>query len=209
MIDVLSAYFHPGFTRKRQDTMPLIKRYPNRKLYDTEAKQYITLDQIAEMIRAGHDVQVTDHESGEDLTTLTLSQVILDQEKRQSGFLPRSLMTDLIRSGGETLDYLLRSLQGSLPLGTTSLEERISKLVAAGTLTAEQARSVLKALQPGGDALAIDENIAHLLHRFNIPTGRDVDELREKLAILNAQLNDLTADPPPAVDEDTTATTSS
>jgi polyhydroxyalkanoate synthesis repressor PhaR len=190
--------------------MPLIKRYPNRKLYDTEAKQYITLEQIAEMIRAGHDVQITDHESGEDLTTLTLSQVILDQEKRQSGFLPRSLMTDLIRSGGETLDYLLRSLQGSLPLGTTPLEERISKLVAAGTLTAEQARSVLKALQPGGDALAIDENIAHLLHRFNIPTGRDVDELREKLAILNAQLNELTADPPPPVaDEDTTATTSS
>jgi polyhydroxyalkanoate synthesis repressor PhaR len=190
--------------------MPLIKRYPNRKLYDTEAKQYITLEQIAEMIRAGHDVQIRDHESGEDLTTLTLSQVILDQEKRQSGFLPRSLMTDLIRSGGETLDYLLRSLQGSLPLGTTSLEERISKLVAAGTLTAEQARSVLKALRPGGDALAIDENIAHLLHRFNIPTGRDVDELREKLAILNTQLNELTADPPPpATDEDTTATTSS
>jgi polyhydroxyalkanoate synthesis regulator phasin len=83
-------------------------------------------------------------------------------------------------------------------------------LVAAGTLTAEQGRSVLKALQPGGDALAIDENIAHLLHRFNIPTGRDVDELREKLAILNKQLNELTADPPPpALDEDTTTTTSS
>lgn len=186
--------------------MPLIKRYPNRKLYDTEAKQYITLEQIAEMIRAGHDVQVTDHETGEDLTTLTLSQVILDQEKRQSGFLPRSLMTDLIRSGGETLDYLLRSLQGSLPLATSSIEERISKLVAAGTLTAEQARSVLKALQPGADALALDENIAHLLHRFNIPTGRDVDELREKLATLNEQLDALAADPSPSAADEASST---
>jgi polyhydroxyalkanoate synthesis repressor PhaR len=190
--------------------MPLIKRYPNRKLYDTEAKQYITLEQIAEMIRAGHDVQVTDHERGEDLTTLTLSQVILDQEKRQSGFLPRSLMTDLIRSGGETLDYLLRTLQGSLPLASPGLDERISKLVTAGILTTEQARSVLKALQPGGDASALDENVAHLLHKFNIPTGRDVDELRQKLAILNQQLNELAADPPPpAADDDATATPSS
>jgi polyhydroxyalkanoate synthesis repressor PhaR len=190
--------------------MPLIKRYPNRKLYDTEAKQYITLEQIAEMIRAGHDVHVTDHESGEDLTTLTLSQVILDQEKRQAGFLPRSLMTDLIRSGGETLDYLLRSLQGSLPLGVAGLEERISKLVTAGILTAEQAKSVLKALQPGGDSTALDENVAHLLHRFNIPTSRDVDELREKLALLNEQLNDLTADPTLAAeDEERTSAPSS
>ena len=53
--------------------MPLIKRYPNRKLYDTEAKQYVTLEQIAELIRSGKDVQVIDHESGEDLTALTLS----------------------------------------------------------------------------------------------------------------------------------------
>lgn len=188
--------------------MPLIKRYPNRKLYDTEAKQYVTLEQIAQMIRAGHDVHVTDHESGEDLTTLTLSQIILDQEKRQAGFLPRSLMTDLIRSGGETLDFLLRSLQGSLPLGATGLEERISKLVAAGVLTAEQAKSVLKALQPGGDSSALDENMAHLLHRFNIPTSRDVDELREKLATLNEQLDTLTADPP-AADEDATPTSAS
>jgi polyhydroxyalkanoate synthesis repressor PhaR len=57
--------------------MPLIKRYPNRKLYDTEAKSYITLEGVAALIRNGEDVQVIDHESGEDLTTLTLTQIIL------------------------------------------------------------------------------------------------------------------------------------
>jgi len=68
--------------------MPVIKRYPNRKLYDTQAKQYITLDRIAELIREGTDIQVIDHASGEDITALTLSQVIFEQEKRQSGFYP-------------------------------------------------------------------------------------------------------------------------
>lgn len=174
--------------------MPLIKRYPNRKLYDTEAKQYITLEQIADMIRAGDDVQVIDYESGEDLTTLTLSQVIFDQEKKRSGFLPRSLMTSLIRTGGGTLDALLRTLQDSLPLRASILEERIAKLVATGTLTADQAKSVLKALQSSSDLSAVDENIVHLLHRLNIPTSRDVEDLREKLALLNAQLDELTAD---------------
>ena len=61
--------------------MPIIKRYPNRKLYDTAAKQYVSLDGIAAMIRRGDEVQVVDHATGEDLTTLTLTQIIVEQEK--------------------------------------------------------------------------------------------------------------------------------
>ncbi|MGD8735253.1 MAG: polyhydroxyalkanoate synthesis regulator DNA-binding domain-containing protein, partial [Anaerolineae bacterium] len=55
--------------------MTRIKRYPNRKLYDTEAKQYITLEGIAALIRQGNEVQVIDHATGEDLTALTLTQI--------------------------------------------------------------------------------------------------------------------------------------
>jgi polyhydroxyalkanoate synthesis repressor PhaR len=181
--------------------MPLIKRYPNRKLYNTEAKQYITLDQIAEMIRAGNDVQVIDHESGEDLTSLTLSQIILDQEKKQAGFLPQSLMTNLIRTGGGTFDYLFRALQGTLPLPVNAIEERMTKLVNTGILTVEQARSVLKALQPGGESSAMEESVTNLLHRLNIPTSHDVEELRQKLALLSAQLDELTNEIPPSEQE--------
>ncbi len=172
--------------------MSLIKRYPDRKLYDTEAKQYVTLEQIAEMIRAGKDVQVIDHESGEDLTSLTLSQVILDQEKRKSGFLPSSLMTSLIRSGGETVESVLRLVQGSLPMGAAMLEDRLNRLVASGALSKDQARTVTKALQAGSNLSSVDENVAALLNRLNIPTSRDVEELRMKLAALNAQLDALT-----------------
>ena len=65
--------------------MPIIKRYPNRKLYDTEAKRYVTLETITQMIHEGQEVQVVDHETGEDLTNLTLSQIIFEQEKKGGG----------------------------------------------------------------------------------------------------------------------------
>ena len=127
--------------------MPLIKRYPNRKLYDTEAKHYVTREQIAQMIRKGKEVGVIDYESGEDLTSLTFSQIILEMEKRQSGFLPLSLMTTLIRTGGNTLDFLLRQVQGSLPASAEMIEERLKQLVNAGKLSADQATSVAVELQ--------------------------------------------------------------
>ena len=79
--------------------MLLIKRYLNRKLYDTQARRYITLERIANLIRQGTDIQVIDHDSGEDLTAITLAQVIAEQEKKQSGSVPSSVLADLIASG--------------------------------------------------------------------------------------------------------------
>jgi polyhydroxyalkanoate synthesis repressor PhaR len=107
--------------------MPVIKRYPNRKLYDTQAKQYITLDRIAELIREGSDIQVIDHASGEDITALTLSQVILEQEKRQSGFLPHALLSNLIQAGGAQFDTIQRSFISRRDI--PELEETIEEII--------------------------------------------------------------------------------
>lgn len=79
--------------------MPVIKRYPNRKLYDTDAKRYITLNEIAALIRAGEEVVVTDHATDEDMTAVILTQIIFEQEKLQKGFLPKSVLTNLVRAG--------------------------------------------------------------------------------------------------------------
>ncbi|MCZ7669273.1 MAG: hypothetical protein M5U34_19860 [Chloroflexi bacterium] len=68
--------------------MPLIKRYPNRKLCDTEAKKYITLEGISELIRNGEEVQVIDHTTEEDLTALPLTQIIFEQEKKKAASSP-------------------------------------------------------------------------------------------------------------------------
>jgi polyhydroxyalkanoate synthesis repressor PhaR len=96
--------------------MPVIKRYPNRKLYNTESKQYITLDEISILIREGEEVRVTDHTSGEDLTAVTLTQIIFELEKKQSGFLPRSILSGLIQAGGERIGAIQRTLASTLGL---------------------------------------------------------------------------------------------
>lgn len=79
--------------------MPLIKRYPNRKLYDTEARAYVSLEQIAEMIRRGGEVQVMDHATGADLTVVILSQIIVEQARDGRGDLSAAALTALIRAG--------------------------------------------------------------------------------------------------------------
>src|SRR5689334_21368664 len=74
-----------------------IKRYANRKLYDTRESRYVTLNQIAEMIRSGEDVQIIDNNSKEDLTSVTLAQIIYEQEKAASQRVP-SALRELIHS---------------------------------------------------------------------------------------------------------------
>lgn len=156
--------------------MPVIKRYPNRKLYDTEAKRYVTLDQIAEMIQARKDVLVIDHETGEDLTNLTLSQIIFEQEKKGAGFLQRSLLANLIRAGGDTLDQMRRALTAPLHLDSGEKKEGANQ----GAL----------------DALLfhrIDELMQDILTTLNVPTARDLRKLQAQLDELNEKISALLA----------------
>lgn len=84
----------------------VIKRYANRKLYDTQRSRYVTLDQIADMIRAGQDVKIVDNNTKEDLTSITLAQIIFEQEKKQNSFLSLPAMKNIIQSGGASLSEL-------------------------------------------------------------------------------------------------------
>ncbi len=81
----------------------LIKRYANRKLYDTERSAYVTLEEIADMVKAGDDIQIVDNRSGEDLTGVTLTQIIYEDQKKpdSSTGLPLSALRSIIQQGGE------------------------------------------------------------------------------------------------------------
>lgn len=176
----------------------LIKRYPNRKLYNTQAKRYITLDDISALILEGHDVEVRDHETGEDLTGVTLSQIIFEREKRDAGYLPSALLANLIRTGGDTLDYMRRSLQasvGALRTLEAEIDQRIDALVRRGELAAEDAerlRGEIKGRVPT-PALAhlLDQQIETALHRLNIPSRVDLLRLQQQLDQLSAAIEEL------------------
>jgi polyhydroxyalkanoate synthesis repressor PhaR len=116
--------------------MPVIKRYANRKLYDTEAKRYVTLEDLAEFVRQGEDVRVVDHATGEDLTSQTLLQVVFEEEKKIGGLLPQVFLTRLIRAGGSTVSALRSRLVALDPFQTVDEEirRRILSLVEQGRI---------------------------------------------------------------------------
>jgi polyhydroxyalkanoate synthesis repressor PhaR len=186
--------------------MVLIKRYPNRKLYNTESKQYITLEGIADLIRQGQEVQVTDHASGEDLTALTLTQIILEQEKNKSGLLSNSFLTHLIRTSEDRLTALQRSLFSP---GTwwkqmdEEIQKRIQDLVRQGEMTEREAQSLVeKFIQQGRRRLSElerdpeSEAVEAALQRRQVPTQADLQKLFDQIDALTSLVEDLSAQPP-------------
>lgn len=91
----------------------LIKKYSNRKLYDLTRSRYITLEEIAELIRQGGQVKIVDAETQEDLTNITLVQILLEEEKRRK-FLPVPFLHQLIKYGEMYQDLLRQYLSSNL-----------------------------------------------------------------------------------------------
>jgi polyhydroxyalkanoate synthesis repressor PhaR len=92
----------------------VIKRYSNRKLYDTQESRYVTLEEIEEMIRTGREISVVDAASGEDLTSVTLTQIILENERTRRASLPAAFLHQLIKHGQSWQDFVQKSMRASL-----------------------------------------------------------------------------------------------
>ena len=101
----------------------VIKRYSNRKLYDTQESRYVTLEEIEEMIRGGKEISVVDASSGEDLTSVTLAQIILENERNRRAALPSAFLHQLIKHGEAWQDFVQRSMRSSLEGVITSQRE--------------------------------------------------------------------------------------
>lgn len=180
--------------------MPLIKRYPNRKLYDTQAKQYITLQGVAALIRQGEEVQVIDHATGEDLTTLVLMQIIVEQEKARGGLMPRAVLTGLVRAGDDTLSLLRRALASPRDLlrqVDEEIELRLHNLVRRGEMAEEEERrlrSLLlgRTLSLPGRRSPSDAELEEALQARGLPTRDDLRRLTEQLDALAHKLDTLT-----------------
>ncbi|AWV88984.1 polyhydroxyalkanoate synthesis regulator DNA-binding domain-containing protein [Bradymonas sediminis] len=84
----------------------IIKRYPNRKLYDTDQSTYITLEQIEALVRGGEDLRIVDNTSGEDITKATLAHIIFEHEKTRPDGLPLNTLRGIIQSGEEFINRL-------------------------------------------------------------------------------------------------------
>ena len=189
----------------------IIKRYANRKLYDTEHSRYVTLDQISEMIRNGDDVKIVDNKTKEDLTTVTLAQIIFEEEKKQRSFLPLGAMRNIIQNGSEWFAEAQRRVQSILPGkrkedGTAApAEEPVAEDIHDGDEAAQKRRSVAalrewvdhsKARleewqrQVDGKVRGAIENVQHAINPL-AGVHKDVKALTERIAELEHKLREL------------------
>ncbi len=108
----------------------IIKRYENRKLYDTEASAYVSLAGIGELVREGHTVSVVDNATGEDLTVQTLTQVILEEGRQGRGALSSDLLHGLLRRGSEAIENRVSSIRHGVDDLVQSSVRRVQTFLA-------------------------------------------------------------------------------
>ena len=145
----------------------VIRKYANRRLYDTSASRYVNLEDIAAMIRNGTEVQVIDASTGQDLTRVTLTQIILEDAREEPSGLPLDLLRQLIM----TSDYVRREFM-------KSAFDAYSKLTDAVQTGISGVRSA---------ALSPLEAVSGLVHGGG--ESRDVEELRKRVAELESRLS--------------------
>ena len=155
----------------------IIKKYGNRRLYDTSGSRYVNLDDIAALIREGKEIKVVDAKTGEDLTRVTLTQIITEDAKAQPTGLPLELLRQLIvasdQARQEFIMWYLKSAFDTYQTVQDAIQNRLSAVQSAVTSPVETMKKILSQALPGKQ-----------------PTG-DVAELqamRARIADLEARL---------------------
>jgi polyhydroxyalkanoate synthesis repressor PhaR len=108
----------------------LIKRYANRKLYNTETSRYITLKGIAKLLDGGEEVRVVDNETGEDITKVALGQILVDTERTHVSA-PDNLLSQILGKGGDALYEALRKGVDDANVNFEEMQDRVRKFVRA------------------------------------------------------------------------------
>ena len=176
----------------------IIKRYTNRKLYDTVESRYVTLDEIAEMVKAGVEVRILDNRTKEDLTSVTLAQIIFEEEKKTSKMSLRTLK-DLIRHGGERAAQIVEDtqaeLRGRVEAVKQAAEQRVQTLLKTGQQTSDRAKEMVAASQ---EAVAqfqrrVDERVRTAVEGMsNLPDlRRDLTSIADRIESLEKKLEEL------------------
>jgi polyhydroxyalkanoate synthesis repressor PhaR len=173
------------------DDVVTIKKYANRRLYDTESSSYITLERIAEMVRQKREFKVVDAKSGEDITHSVLTQIIMDTESKGEALLPLSLLRQLIGMyGGKVPTMLPQYLEASLDAfqkGQSHLREAFTGALTANPF-AEMARRNMEMFQA---AATPAKGRAGASEPESARREEEIERLRTELAALQSKVDKL------------------
>jgi len=183
----------------------VIKKYANRRLYNTETSTYVTLDDLAAMVKSGRDFVVFDAKTGDDLTHSVLTQIIVEQESRMGGqtLLPIPFLRQLIRFYGDSIERLVPTYL-QISLDTLSKEQERFRKTFAGAFTPagafeayqEQARKNLAMFEQAMSMFSpFSKNsgatVAGDAKKAEPAKGDEIAELRSQLASMQERIEKL------------------
>ena len=168
-----------------------IKKYANRRLYDTESSSYITLDKLAQMIRDGRDFEVVDAKSGEEITHQVLTQIIVEEEARGETMLPVNFLRQLIGLyGGKMEAAVPQYLEAAMDMfhkNQEAMRETMSGKLPGANLFADLAKRNIEMIEQAGRALTGGAGAKAAQH----PDEVEVAALKAQLAELQAKVDKL------------------
>jgi len=134
----------------------LVKKYSNRRLYDTEKSAYITLQEMGQLIKKGHQIQVIDAKTNEDVTAYILTQIILEEARQNNILLPTPVLHLIIQYGGNILEeffknYLQQVINSYLTY-KNSMDQQFRQWIDLGRNWSEMAQMTLTRMPPFGPA---------------------------------------------------------
>ena len=174
----------------------VIKKYANRRLYDTETSSYITLDLLSKMTREGRDFVVVDAKSGEDITHNVLTQIIMEEEQRGENMLPVSFLRQLISLYGDSMQSMVpQYLEASMEAfrkNQVQFQEAMQGAFTGGPF-AEIAKRNMDILNAAASAFkpALNAVNAAPARKPAEAAGDEVADLKAQLAALNAKIDKL------------------
>jgi polyhydroxyalkanoate synthesis repressor PhaR len=181
--------------------MHKIKKYANRKMYDTYDKRYVTMDQLSELIKQGEEVMVIDNRTGEDITTAIISQLIGRDNKEKDKPVSSQLLMQLLRKGGGTLtDYAKKYMslwQGAFNMAEDEITPLVNRLVKNKELSVSEAVKLKKEIMGYTSSLkswisdSIDKRVGEVLQSMNLATNHHLKELSVKVDALSKKVRQL------------------
>ena len=176
----------------------IIKRYTNRKLYDTADSRYVTLEEIGEMVKQGVEVKIIDNRTREDLTSVTMAQIILEEEKKTSR-MPLSVLKEIIRHPGESIsEFIQKEVSPRVASIKENAENKLEKLLSRE----EGAQSPLAEVSKASTKLVedwqkrIDERVKLGVENLlgSLPAlGKDVQLLVQRIEELEKKVSEYEA----------------
>jgi polyhydroxyalkanoate synthesis repressor PhaR len=166
-----------------------IKKYANRRLYDTESSTYITLDRLAQMVREGREFEVVDAKTGEDITRQVLTQIIVDEEARGSTMLPISFLKQLIGLYGNSMQNFVPSYLEAA-MDAFQRNQSAVKDAFSGNVFADLAKRNMAMFEDASRAFSGGKSKDGSKPDAK-PSSSEVDQLRAELAELQAKVDRL------------------